>query len=170
MPRRQTASNDVAMVRTVREHRGMTTSLPKIPVDRMLHGVLHLSRLAPGLGPPAVSAIFREARNRMSSLPVSGVLLYDGERFAQWIQGTRTELQSVLTDAESDTRHQGLRVLFHGPTTYSWLIPAVLPGRACWLSGWAPPDGLTGLETLATDDAGGAFAALQELLPVCDLL
>lgn len=122
-----------------------------------LHRILRVSRIAPGISPEAVGAIFGVARRRNPALGVTGALVFDGECFAQLIEGERHVVRALAQRIGADPRHADLRVLFDGDDA-EW------PRLPHWSAGWAPPDGVPPLL-----QAPAPLGAFFELLVSCDL-
>jgi Sensors of blue-light using FAD len=93
---------------------------------------IYVSHLAPEVPSTAVAAILKVSRERNHALGITGALIFDGERFAQWLEGSPAAVQSLIDRIDADHRHAGLEVLhdgpFHGPR---------LAGQ--WLAGYADP-------------------------------
>lgn len=76
--------------------------------------IVYISRLADPLGPGAVPAVIRKARVNNAIRGITGALIFDGERFCQYIEGDPDEIVRTFTAIERDARHDGLRVLASG--------------------------------------------------------
>lgn len=88
----------------------MPVSLSKV-VTNMSHDDLHLaylSRLAPQCDYSVFSAISRSARARNAQAGIAGVLLFDGERFFQWMYGRPEAVTAMMSTIALDRRHTGL--------------------------------------------------------------
>jgi hypothetical protein len=124
--------------------------------------VLWLSQLSPLLHVSVVTRIWQSARERNERLGLTGIMVFDGERFCELLEGSAEELETVCRDIEFDPRHVGMRLL------YAALVPQ--PRRlSVWRSGYC-----NGPELEAFDGPGGlegepALAAFLSLLPRCDL-
>ena len=60
----------------------------------------------------AIDELLITAMARNQALSVTGVLLFDGYRFFQYLEGPRTAIDEVFGCIERDTRHGNLEVLF----------------------------------------------------------
>lgn len=82
------------------------------PPTECLHAI-YCSRLAPCADYTAYAEICRAARRRHPPDSVSGVLLFDGHRFCQWLQGERGAVAALLHRIAKDTRHVALTTRLH---------------------------------------------------------
>jgi hypothetical protein len=79
-----------------------------------LHRFAYTSTLSPMAGPQCVIDIVRTARRRNRELEVTGILIFDGWAFLQFLEGPRTSIQSVVESIHRDSRHQGVTRLTEG--------------------------------------------------------
>jgi hypothetical protein len=86
-----------------------------------------------------------QARNRAAS--ITGVFVYDGECFYQWLEGPRDSLSQVMESIRSDRRHTDIEILDHRQTTArqfgGWAMKLATHGRH------AAPRGLDSIEAPA---------------------
>ena len=73
------------------------------------------STLADGHDATCVGAIIKTARAFNASHGITGVLLFDGERFCQYIEGAPATLDALVERIRQDPRHQGVTTLMHEP-------------------------------------------------------
>lgn len=66
---------------------------------------MYCSVLAPEAGPASVGAIVKAAREFNGSHGITGLLVFDGERFCQYIEGPAPAMQSLIEKLEVDPRH-----------------------------------------------------------------
>lgn len=107
--------------------------------------------MAPDAPPAAVGSVFATARRRNPALGVTGALLFDGECFAQLVEGEHDVVRALVQRIEADPRHVDMVVLLdevdgvgrghadaraEGP---SW------PRQSRWAAGWAVPDSVQAL-------------------------
>jgi hypothetical protein len=106
-----------------------------------------------------VADIFELSRRRNAGLGIQGLLLFDGEAFAQLLHGEAAVLRPLVDAIRADRRH----------TAFACLIDddGALDERSQggWRAGFAPPGALEALY-------GGIqpLQALDLLLPSCDLV
>ena len=80
-----------------------------------LHHLLYTSIIAPGFGPGCVVDIVRVARSRNRALDITGVLVFDGWRFLQYVEGPQRSIAALTASLRTDPRHAGMIVLLDGP-------------------------------------------------------
>jgi hypothetical protein len=107
----------------------------------------------------SVREIVREARNKNEKREITGLLVFDGLRFCQYLEGPEDAVYSLSERIRKDNRHIELAIKEHGP----------LQGdrRFAWAMGYAlcdEPDGLNELQRFSRGD-GSAFSLLERLLP-----
>lgn len=80
-----------------------------------LHEILYCSVLASDQPPNAVARIVSHARWRNAAQGITGLLVFDGMRFCQHIEGPRDTVTALLSAIEQDPRHTDIRVVYDGP-------------------------------------------------------
>ena len=80
-----------------------------------LHEILYCSNLASGLSPAIVGNIVAHARVRNALRGVTGLLVFDGYRFCQHIEGPRDATVRLMDRIGDDPRHTDIRVVYDGP-------------------------------------------------------
>ena len=80
-----------------------------------LHEVLYVSTLAPGAPLQVVAQIAAKARLANEAADISGLLIFDGMRFCQQIEGPRREVLALTQRVLQDKRHIDVEILRHGP-------------------------------------------------------
>lgn len=103
-------SFDIAITHR-RPYSGRLMTLSSLPVATPLHEVLYVSTLAPGQPVGIVAAI--AARARLSNVRdgITGLLVFDGQRFCQQLEGPREPLLSLVDRIQSDPRHTNMEIL-----------------------------------------------------------
>ena len=89
-------------------------TLPMKPIDS-LHHCLYTSLLAPGEGLGAVPRIVKSARAHNALHGITGLLIFDGEAFCQWIEGPASSVETLMQRIRADTRHTSVRTLLNEP-------------------------------------------------------
>ena len=79
-----------------------------------LYEFLYCSTLAPDEPVTAVSAIVSQARALNAEREVTGVLIFDGQRFCQHFEGPRKAAIKLMEAIHNDPRHVGVEVVHHG--------------------------------------------------------
>jgi Sensors of blue-light using FAD len=118
-----------------------------------LQHFVYISRLAPGQDPATVRSILEVSRERNRQRNLSGVLVFDGERFAQWLEGPPDQVLALAARLEVDPRHVEMRVLYAGVRAATERLAST------WRAGYADPGDIDVLED-ATDAPLDRFIAL----------
>jgi len=79
-----------------------------------LHEVLYASTLAPESPVKVVSQIAAQARRANEASGITGLLIFDGMRFCQQIEGPREEVLALIQRIRLDSRHTGMEILHQG--------------------------------------------------------
>lgn len=79
-----------------------------------LHEILYCSVLADDQPPTVVGQIVAQARARNAARGITGLLVFDGMRFCQHIEGPRDAVLKLMSAMEMDVRHADLRVVYDG--------------------------------------------------------
>lgn len=85
------------------------TSLPT------LYEVLYVSQLAPGQSAGVVAEIAGPARLANSEMQITGLLIFDGSRFCQQLEGPKKAVLKLIERIRADSRHVNVEVVHHGP-------------------------------------------------------
>ncbi|MBC7598559.1 MAG: BLUF domain-containing protein [Polaromonas sp.] len=80
-----------------------------------LHEVLYVSTLAPGAPLQVVAQITAKARQANEAADITGLLIFDGMRFCQQIEGPRREVLALIQRILQDKRHIHVEIRRHGP-------------------------------------------------------
>jgi len=120
--------------------------------------LLYTSFVAPDLERSDVLQIVRRARAKNGRLAISGILLFDGLCFCQYLEGPRNRLDAMLGTLRSDARHVEMVVKDYGPLPDARLFGnSPLAFALC-----TDPKSLDGI---ARADSGAALQAFHALLP-----
>lgn len=77
--------------------------------------VAYVSTARPELGEADVAAILTTARAFNRRNGITGCLVYDGGRFAQWLEGPAAAVEDLLRRIDRDSRHDDLRLVLVRP-------------------------------------------------------
>lgn len=125
-----------------------------------LYEVLYVSTLAPEAPISVVAAIARKARPANHEKEITGLLIFDGMRFCQQLEGGQKAVMALLERIRHDARHVNVEVLHHGP---------LLERRfKCFSLGYPSADSDEALAQLERLDGQVAVDALVALLPAID--
>ena len=73
---------------------------------------LYLSEPSPAIGADAIHEIARTSRVRNETSAITGMLMFDGSHFAQWLEGPLQAMDRLLTRLRVDPRHCRMDVLW----------------------------------------------------------
>lgn len=73
--------------------------------------LLYVSSLAPGVGTDVVAKITRVSRPNNLRDGITGLLVFDGESFIQWVEGPQAAIENLLDRLRADARHCEMEVL-----------------------------------------------------------
>ncbi len=130
--------------------------------------LLYVSRLAVDSSARDVATITRVSRVNNQRDHVTGLLVFDGESFAQLVQGPAASIDALFGRLSRDPRHRAIQILHRGHCAAN--------GHqfADWQLGFLTfdhrRDGLTELRSLRALRGGAALAALLDLVPSLELL
>lgn len=125
--------------------------------------VVYVSQLAPGQSCAVFSAISRCARAHNLERGIAGVLLFDGERFLQWLHGGHDEVSRLMAAIAADARHTAVRVLLQTP------LPAAAADPPLWRAGFVDAEALDAFAALDPADGGAMLDGLAQLVAEADL-
>ena len=80
-----------------------------------LYEVLYISVLAPHAPISSIAGIAAKARVANLALGITGLLIFDGMRFCQQLEGEQKAVLKLMARIQTDTRHTHVEVLRHGP-------------------------------------------------------
>lgn len=89
------------------------THAPPAPAE--FHEFLYCSVLAPDQPATAVPRILTQARSLNAQRQITGLLVFDGARFCQHIEGPRAEVRALMARIANDPRHAQVQVVHEGP-------------------------------------------------------
>ena len=99
-----------------------------------LRYLIYTSELSDPAGAATVPYIIRTARTNNAIRGITGALIFDGERFCQYIEGAPDEIVRTFAAIEEDPRHTNLRVLASGvvdlPRFVRWSMAYVYAATA----------------------------------------
>ncbi|MEG2468212.1 MAG: BLUF domain-containing protein [Comamonas sp.] len=123
-----------------------------------LQGYLYHSELAPDYLVNCVSDIVKEARDFNEVHKITGLLMFDGHRFAQYIEGAPENIDLLVSKIIKDPRHTNFTQQYNGLRTNGHLF-------STWSMAYIhldSPDPLTLITSLRGDLA---MRKLEEMLP-----
>lgn len=132
------------------------------PFTATLGRLLYVSALAPGVRATEVGRIVSTARARNAQDGITGLLIFDGDTFCQYVEGPPEAVDDLLARLHRDPRHGTLDILMHDR-------PTMARRFSDWRLGYVESvetDDLDALRGLRGEDG---LAALEALLPRLDV-
>lgn len=126
-----------------------------------MYELIYVSTLAAGVPVSVVAKIAQESRRFNVANGITGLLVFDGMRFCQQLEGSLKQVLSLFDRIREDPRHTRLEVVHHG---------ALAQRRFNHFSlAYTTADDETALAELETLVDGAAVAAFVKLLDTLDL-
>lgn len=126
-----------------------------------LYEVIYLSTLAPDMPVSVVADITRKARLGNAAHNISGLLIFDGLRFCEQVEGAQQDIAALIESIKRDPRHTDVEVLHYGPLEKRRFTRFSM--------GYAEVEDPDVLSQLAPLRGQVALDALAALLPTLDL-
>ncbi|GLS03056.1 hypothetical protein GCM10007860_01990 [Chitiniphilus shinanonensis] len=82
-----------------------------------MYRYLYLSDVSPEFEPYQMGMLAQRARAKNQRLNITGLLLFDGLHFCQYLEGAKGDVQQLMRVIERDPRHCNLRLLGEGLST-----------------------------------------------------
>ena len=124
--------------------------------------LLYVSELSPNTRATEVSRIVSSSRRHNAGNGITGLLIFDGDCFCQYVEGPPAAVTALNDRLDRDVRHTRMEVLLEGPFTG--------PRRfSDWRLGYVDAvdaDEIGAMRVLRGDDAMKAF---ERLLPLLDV-
>ena len=78
------------------------------PSGPSLHNLVYCSRAAPGMDAPAIDKIIATAKHHNPRFGITGLLVFGGGIFFQWLEGPRDNITSLMQIITADPRHSSV--------------------------------------------------------------
>lgn len=128
-------------------------------IPTAIYEVLYVSTLAPDQPVQVVADIAARARVANAEMDVTGLLIFDGQRFCQQLEGPQKAVLKLIERIRNDVRHVNVEVLHHGP-----LAARRFHEFSLAFSTVEDEDALARMEQLDGSAALAAFEAVREEL------
>ncbi len=125
--------------------------------DEALFSLLYISELATG-GAPEVDQICRQSGVNNRRDGITGVLVFDGQAFCQFVEGAEPAVTALADRLERDPRHRKMRVLHFGRTPWARRFTS-------WRLGYAYSADPAAIARIAASLGGDALTAFREWMP-----
>lgn len=119
---------------------------------------VYVSQLHAELSPTLIADIARVSRQNNERTGVRAILLFDGERFCQWLCGEASALEQTLKRIVADQRHCEVSPL-------AYVQAEATSPAAAWQSGYVDPSVIDSMLRVRASDAEileSFFAACQK--------
>lgn len=80
-----------------------------------MYRLYYVSTACPDLGEDDIKSLVDAAAAKNQRLGITGALAYDGERFAQILEGAKAEVSALMNAIRADGRHSGVVVMDEKP-------------------------------------------------------
>ncbi|BEP44718.1 BLUF domain-containing protein [Variovorax sp. 375MFSha3.1] len=120
-----------------------------------LHEIFYCSMLTHSLPPQTVGQIVSRARTQNALHGITGLLVFDGMRFCQHLEGPADAVSALMQRIEKDPRHVDVRVVHRAP-----LEVRRYSGFGMGLAECEGPDLMAGVHALTGEAALRHFLAL----------
>lgn len=74
--------------------------------------LIYTSVLSPSTPISEVSSIIRSSRTKNFSYGITGVLLFDGQHFCQYIEGEASHVNALIENIRKDSRNVNFKVIY----------------------------------------------------------
>lgn len=123
---------------------------------------LYHSRIAPDAPVSCVADIIKTARSFNQQHEITGMLIFDGMRFAQYIEGPKEAIQGLIDRIGCDPRHHQIVPLLHAPLDGARRF-------ARWSMAYALVDEQEPINELAALPAQAALHHFVQMQPMLDI-
>ncbi len=126
-----------------------------------IHHILYTSTLSPATPVTAVAAVLGSARQHNQQDRITGILVFDGNNFCQYLEGDAEAIAQCTERIRRDARHGQFQMLHQGE------IPARRFER--FSLGYATTDSEAVIAHLSSLRGPAAWDYFEQLLPTLDL-
>ena len=123
---------------------------------------LYHSQIAANADISCVADIVKTARHFNKGHQITGMLVFDGQRFCQYIEGPKDKLQELIDRIAVDPRHCQFEAKHQGPVLAKRLFEN-------WSMAYVLVDDSDPLDELGKLDGTDAIHKLEQLLPMLDI-
>ena len=120
-----------------------------------LYETIYVSTLAPGRPVSSVGDIASQARARNPQQGITGLLIFDGMRFCQQLEGVKQQVLGLMEKIRLDPRHTNVEIVYRGE-----LVSRRFKSFSLGYTNAEDPEALERLEKLQGFAAVSAFLAL----------
>ena len=125
------------------------------PTSAQLYEAIYVSTIAPGLAISSVADIAGKSRIANQRQGITGLLIFDGMRYCQQLEGTQKQVLALTEKIRHDPRHINVEIIHHGE-----LASRRFNSFSLGYTTVEDPEALERLEKLDGQAAVSAFLAL----------
>jgi hypothetical protein len=93
----------------------MQTSTPtSAPTSTQLYEAIYVSTIAPGVAISSVADIAGKSRIANQRHGITGLLIFDGMRYCQQLEGPQKQVLNLMEKIRHDPRHINVEIIHHG--------------------------------------------------------
>jgi hypothetical protein len=126
-----------------------------------LYEIIYVSTMAAGTPVTAVPHIVARSRQNNKANDITGMLMFDGQRFAELLEGPRTAVLELIERIRLDSRHTHMEVLHHASIEERRFVRFSMA--------YVPVEEEEALARLEQSDGQAAVQRFLDLIPVVDL-
>jgi len=126
-----------------------------------LYEIIYVSTMATGTPVTAVPHIVARSRQYNKANDITGMLMFDGQRFAELLEGPPAVLLKLIERIRLDSRHTHVEVLHHASVEERRFVRFSM--------GYVPVEQEEALARLEQSDGPAAVQRFLDLIPVVDL-
>jgi hypothetical protein len=126
-----------------------------MPTSIQLYEAIYVSTIAAGLPISSVGDINGKSRIANRTKEITGLLIFDGMRFCQQVEGGQKQVLTLMEKIRHDPRHTNVEIIHHGA-----LVSRRFEGFSLGYTTADDPELLARLEKLDGQAAVNAFLAL----------
>lgn len=135
---------------------------PKLALNSNPYCVLYHSQIAPGAPISCVADIVKAARGFNKDHDITGILVFDGQRFFQYLEGPKEAVMGLVVGIAQDTRHVHFRLQHQGPCAQERMFRN-------WSMAYVLVDDSEPLADLHGIEGESAMDKLRSLIPLLDI-
>ena len=83
--------------------------------DDGLHALVYSSTQTAPLSPPEMEQLLVVSRRKNTRLGITGILIYGGGAFAQYLEGAKADIDGLFATIMRDPRHHDVWLMAEGP-------------------------------------------------------
>ena len=126
-----------------------------------LYEIIYVSTMAPATPVTAISRIVARAKQYNQANDITGMLVFDGLRFAQLLEGPLEVVLELIERIRADSRHTQMEVVHHAAVDERRFVRFSM--------GYVPTEHEDALAQLEQSDGPASMHRFLDLIPLLDL-